>query len=84
MDFLKKAKAQLAEVQNDLNKGLENMGIGDKKSETGPAESSSSTPADTPATSVAPSTAGAPKAKLPLAVRKNGMLIVALRLEIGS
>ena len=79
MDFLKKAKASLAEVQGDLNKATASLGLGDKKSGPTPADSSgadpqstSSTPINTSATSVAPSTAGAPKAKLPLAIRKNG------------
>ena len=80
MDFLKKAKAQLAEVQGDLSKATASLGLGEKKEEpTSPSssvaqpQSSNSTPINTPATSVAPSTAGAPKAKLPLAIRKNGM-----------
>ncbi|KAL8820735.1 MAG: hypothetical protein Q9191_007454 [Dirinaria sp. TL-2023a] len=78
MDFLKKAKASLAEVQGDLNKATASLGLGDKKSAPTPTDSSGpepqssgSTPINTPATSVAPSTAGAPKAKLPLAIRKN-------------
>ena len=79
MDFLKKAKAQLAEVQGDLSKATASLGLGDKKGESNilssdnaEASSSNTTPVDTPATSVAPSIVGAPKAKLPLAIRKNG------------
>ena len=79
MDFLKTAKASLAEVQSDLNKATASLGLGDKKTVPTPMESSgaepqssSSTPINTPDTSVAPSTAGAPKAKLPLAIQKNG------------
>ena len=79
MDFLKKAKASLAEVEGDLNKATASLGLGEKKTGSTPApssatepQSSSSTAINTPATSVAPSTAGAPKAKLPLAIRKNG------------
>ena len=74
MGFLDKAKASLAELQGDLTKATASLGLGDSKPESSAAqpESSNSTPIDTPATSVAPSTAGAPKAKLPLAIRKNG------------
>ena len=74
MGFLDKAKASLADIQGDLTKATASLGLGDKKTESSAAqpESSNSTPIDTPATSVAPSTAGAPKAKLPLAIRKNG------------
>jgi len=78
MDFLKKAKAQLEEAQADLTKAAASMGLGDKKASTSTSSSvagppsSNSTPIDTPATSVAPSTVEAPKAKLPLAIRKNG------------
>ncbi|KAL8693453.1 MAG: hypothetical protein Q9218_001724 [Villophora microphyllina] len=78
MDFLKKAKAQLAETQNDLAKATQSLGLGDKKEESSSREpqSTNSTPINTPATSVAPSTAGAPKAKLPLAIRKNGLWLL--------
>lgn len=83
MDFLKKAKQTMKELEGDLNKATAQLGFGDK-SQNGaqvpvavePA-SSNSTPAtstiNTPSTSVAPSTAGgdAPKTKLPLAIRKN-------------
>ncbi|KAL8794624.1 MAG: hypothetical protein Q9195_002820 [Heterodermia aff. obscurata] len=73
MGFLDKAKASLADFQEDINKATASLGLGDKKPESSAAEpeSSNSTPINTPATSVAPSTAGAPKAKLPLAIRKN-------------
>ena len=77
MGFLDKAKASLAEIQGDLTKATASLGLGDSKPESSAAqpESSNSTPIDTPATSVAPSTVGAPKAKLPLAIRKNGIYL---------
>lgn len=90
MDFLKKAKARVAELENDLNKATASLGLGDKKeADSGSAaqapiaaapdtSSSYSTPdasnVNTPSTSVAPSSAGdAPKTKLPMAIRKDGM-----------
>jgi len=88
MDFLKKAKAQLEEAQADLTKAAASMGLGDKKDLT-PASfsaaeppSSNSTPINTPATSVAPSIAEAPKAKLPLAIRKNCTYFLPLLLLV--
>lgn len=87
MDFLKKAKAQLKELEGDLNKATASLGLGEKHEDTPAAQapmgaapdSSASTPAasnvNTPATSVAPSTvADKPKTKLPLAIRKEGIL----------
>ncbi|KAK4695767.1 hypothetical protein P7C71_g2048, partial [Lecanoromycetidae sp. Uapishka_2] len=84
MDFLKKAKAQLKELEGDLNKATASLGLGEKHPDAPDAqapmgaapESSASTPAasnmNTPATSVAPSTVpDAPKTKLPLAIRKE-------------
>ncbi len=90
MDFLKKAKAKVAELENDLNKATASLGLGGKEgagsgstaqAPMGAAQdtsSSYSTPAtstvNTPATSVAPSSApDAPKTKLPMAVRKEGV-----------
>lgn len=80
MGFLDKAKASLADIQGDLTKATASLGLGDKKPESSAAapESSKSPPINTPATSVAPSTAGAPKAKLPLAIRKNGTYLSLL------
>lgn len=85
MDFLKKAKAQLEEAQADLSKAAASLGNGDRKlsapaSFSAAAPSSDSTPINTPATSAAPSTVGAPKAKLPLAIRKNGTHLLLLPL----
>lgn len=89
MDFLKKAKQTMKELEGDLNKATAQLGFGEKSHHeaqspmaAAPA-SSSSTPTtsnvNTPATSVAPSTAGdAPKTKLPLAIRKEGMHIAQL------
>lgn len=94
MDFLKKAKQTMKELEGDLNKATAQLGFGEKShheaqspmaaapAAAAPA-SSSSTPTtsnvNTPATSVAPSTAGdAPKTKLPLAIRKEGMHIAQL------
>ena len=65
MDFLKKAKQTMKELEGDLNKATAQLGFGEK-SQTGAeatgAASSNSTPAassiNTPSTSVAPSTAG--------------------------
>lgn len=34
MDFLKKAKAQLKELEGDLNKATASLGLGDKKEES--------------------------------------------------
>lgn len=91
MDFLKKAKQTMKELEGDLNKATAQLGFGEKSQNGAQAPmaaqpaSSNSTPAtsniNTPSTSVAPSTAGgdAPKTKLPLAIRKNGTHI--LRLE---
>ena len=88
MDFLKKAKQTMKELEGDLNKATAQLGFGEKSQSGGQAPmaaepaSSNSTPAtsniNTPSTSVAPSTAGgdAPKTKLPLAIRKNGMQII--------
>lgn len=91
MDFLKKAKAQLKELEGDLNKATASLGLGGEKHEDAAApgqpaqapmaaapSSYDSTPAsttmNTPSTSVAPSTApSAPKTKLPLAIRKEGI-----------
>ena len=87
MDFLKKAKQTMKELEGDLNKATAQLGFGEKSQNGAGAQapmaaepaSSNSTPAtsniNTPSTSVAPSTAGgdAPKTKLPLAIRKNGM-----------
>ena len=80
MGFLDKAKASLADIQGDLTKATASLGLGDKRSQSSTAEpeSSNSTPINTPATSAAPSTAGAPKAKLPLAIRKNGAYFALL------
>lgn len=90
MDFLKKAKAQIKELEGDLNKATASLGLGEKadapaaQAPVGAApDSNTSTPAasntNTPATSAAPSTvADAPKTKLPLAIRKEGMLAIYL------
>ena len=74
MGFLDKAKASLADIQGDLTKATASLGLDDKKpgSSAAQPESSNSTPINTPATSVAPSTAEPPKAKLPLAICKKG------------
>ena len=82
MGFFDKAKASLADMQGDLSKATASLGLGDKKDAP---ESSNATPVDTPATSVAPSTAGAPKAKLPLAIRKNStQLLLSLYISSGG
>ena len=85
MDFLKKAKQTMKELEGDLNKATAQLGFGEKSHNdeaqapiAAAPPSTNSTPAtsnvNTPATSVAPSTAGgAPKTKLPLAIRKAGM-----------
>ena len=88
MDFLKKAKQTMKDLEGDLNKATAQLGFGEKShngaqapvaAEPASTISTSSTPAtsniNTPATSVAPSIAGgvAPKTKLPLAIRKEGM-----------
>lgn len=73
INFLDKAKASLADIQGDLSRATASLGLGDKMDAP---ESSNATPIDTPATSVAPSTSGAPKAKLPLAFRKNSMQLL--------
>lgn len=86
MNFLKKAKETMKELEGDLNKATAQLGFGEKSHNDAQAPmaaepaSSDSTPAtsniNTPSTSVAPSTAGdAPKTKLPLALRKNGTYI---------
>ena len=84
MDFLKKAKQTMKELEGDHNKATAQLGFGEKSQNGAQAptaaapESSNSSPAasstNTPATSVAPGTAGgdAPKTKLPLAIRKAG------------
>jgi len=73
MDFLKKAKASLKDLEGDLNKATASLGLGiGNKDEA--ASTNTSTTMNTPASSVAPSVVPeASKAKLPLAVRKNGM-----------
>lgn len=83
MDFLKKAKQTMKELEGDLNKATAQLGFGEKSHDgaqaamTAQPASSNGTPTtsniNTPSTSVAPSTAGgdAPKTKLPLAIRKN-------------
>lgn len=88
MDFLKKAKQTMKELEGDLNKATAQLGFGEKSQSEAQApvaappaqpSSSNSTPApsniNTPSTSVATSTAGGdvPKTKLPLAIRKKGM-----------
>lgn len=83
MDFLNKAKAKLADIEGDLTKATKSLGLGEKKeaeaSPSAPAAdttSPQSTTMNTPSTSVAPSVAGgAPKAKLPLAIRKAGEFV---------
>lgn len=89
MDFLKKDKQHMKELEGDLNRATAQLGFGEKSQgetqATVAAEpvSTHSTPPtsniNTPATSVAPSMAGgnAPKTKLPLAIRKEGMRGVA-------
>ena len=94
MDFLKKAKQTMKELEGDLNKATAQLGFGEKSqngaqgavaAEPASTNSSNSTPAtsniNTPATSIAPSIAGgnAPKTKLPLAIRKEGMPSIAWR-----
>ena len=87
MDFLKKAKASLKDLEGDLNKATSALGLNNKDGPTSTNTTTASTAMNTPATSVAPSTAmntpstsvapsvaaEVPKAKLPLAVRKSGM-----------
>ena len=73
MDFLKKAKASLKDLEGDLNKATASLGLGNKDGYASSNTTAVSTTMNTPATSVAPSVAAeGPKAKLPLAVRKNG------------
>ena len=74
MDFLKKAKASLKDLEGDLNKATASLGLGNKDVLTSTNTTAASTTMNTPSSSVAPSVAGgAPKAKLPLAARKSGM-----------
>jgi len=76
MDFLKKAKASLKDLEGDLNKATASLGlgIGNKDEAASTNTTAASTTMNTPASSVAPSVVPeASKAKLPLAVRKNGM-----------
>lgn len=80
----------MKELEGDLNKATAQLGFGEKSHDGAQAAmaaqpaSSNGTPTtsniNTPSTSVAPSTAGgdAPKTKLPLAIRKNGMHIFQL------
>ena len=88
MDFIQKAKSSLKDLEGDLNKATAAFHLNDKKGESSAAapalghappvtSSEASTPApsnaNTPSTSVAPSTVNdGPKTKLPLVVRKNG------------
>ena len=88
MDFLKKAKSKLNEIEGDLTKATQAFGLGDKKEASAPADapstasSSAAPPSDvaspasttmnTPSTSTTPTIASGPKAKLPLAIRKQG------------
>ncbi|CAD6586150.1 MAG: hypothetical protein ASARMPRED_002455 [Alectoria sarmentosa] len=82
MNFLKKAKETMKELEGDLNKATAQLGFGEKSHNDAQAPmaaepaSSDSTPAtsniNTPSTSVAPSTTGgAPKTKLPLALLRD-------------
>ena len=74
MDFLKKAKASLKDLEGDLNRATSSLGLGNKEEPASTNTTAASTAMNTPATSVAPSVAAeGPKTKLPLAVRKNGM-----------
>jgi len=83
MDFIKKAKAQLKELESDLNKATAALGLNNKDepasavtptplSTSSATSTSTNTPVNTPGTSAAPSAVAAkPSVKLPLAVRKN-------------
>ena len=77
MDFLKKAKASLKDLEGDLNKATASLGLGNKDGvssmNTTPAGTTMNTPYSSVAPSVAPSVvADGPKVKLPLAARKSG------------
>ena len=86
MDFLKKAKAKIHDIEGDLTKATQALGMGDHHDEAAsPASSTAAPPADaatpdsttmnTPATSAAPSVAGGTSQhKLPMAIRKQGSL----------
>ena len=79
MDFLKKAKAALKDLEGDLTKATHALGLG-KDDEAAPNSTSFDTPAsttmNTPTTTVPPSVVSErPHTKLPLAVRKNGMTL---------
>ena len=71
MDFLKKAKASLKDLEGDLNKATASLGLGNKDEPASVNTTAASTTMNTPSSSVAPSVAaGVPKAKSPLSARK--------------